>query len=1085
MPDAKITVTGQDVNASDVVVKVGQALTDAGAAASTTTQQLDALGSEADNLAGVITNAAVVAAGLGDAFGSAADEASGVLTPAVQETKGWFDQLTDSISKIGTETGDAIKEGIEDPLGTAKGALEGVLEDLGPVGVGLGVITTVAGAVGGALVELGDHAEEAAATIEKLALVSGGSVPGLSDLSFAMTAAGGSADDLGRVLFMLEQRMENSTSKVSAGLAMIGLSLQDIQNLSADQQLLRIAQAFESADASVNKAAAAMDIFGRSGLTILPQLVGPLTELAAKHQELGSLTAEDAQRAHEFEIATATLGATATDNWNRIGRDVSTATNLIAIGWAGGKAVLSEIPIVLLDVVSGFGYISAAASTFTGVDMPAVASSLKGLADGSGLAAKGLGDYAQSVKDSTAQAPSFTDAMDLQTTAGQYLTDQVNASIKAHDEYEQKVQGVVSSLEGETSKTYETVDAIDQVIASGTDNVDVTQRTVDAITKLQAQGLIPLRSDLVDWADNNRTIKGTVDALHGSLSELTQPIADNSMWAAQLNETFDEARDNVSNLAASGIELNTVETETGAIIGGDVIPAFSKLYDAGGLVDEAKQRMEDLTTSTGAFAQALDTSMNDLPKIIEKSFTGGGGVGGAITAAGADLGKQMAVAIKSGVGDELPGQLDNAIGGAIGSIVGGVGGGLIATGISSLVSWISNIGGPSQTELQGRSTEGQFEQSMGGIAGIGQALTAAGLSADQANAKILALFAAEKSGSVAVQAAINDITTTIQDHTTAVSTGISSIEAAAQVVGTNFPAALRPVVEQLSQLPGLTTSEETALQSLASGGQPSLTELTNTAAKYGLTLDDLGSKTQQLDITTKADQAITDYNELTQSGADTGTVINHMAGSVSGLVDEAIKYGGSLPTALQPIAQALVNAGLLTDSTGQKITDLSNIKFDDTGDPLATGMQSLTDAINNLTKLLGGLPATAANAASGIASALNSVTVQPIQVPIVYDTGGGPSPSLAASGGIVTSRGVEYLSVGGFIPRGTDTVPAMLTPGEEVLSVSSRSSAISGIAALHGTMRDLLDATRTMHQTFKTMLQVQPIMLAHAMRGAR
>jgi hypothetical protein len=44
----------------------------------------------------------------------------------------------------------------------------------------------------------------------------------------------------------------------------------------------------------------------------------------------------------------------------------------------------------------------------------------------------------------------------------------------------------------------------------------------------------------------------------------------------------------------------------------------------------------------------------------------------------------------------------------------------------------------------------------------------------------------------------------------------------------------------------------------------------------------------------------------------------------------------------------------------------------------------------------------------------------------------------AMSGGYVGAHGVQYLATGGkvlgFVPRGTDTVPTMLTPGEGVLS---------------------------------------------------
>jgi hypothetical protein len=60
---------------------------------------------------------------------------------------------------------------------------------------------------------------------------------------------------------------------------------------------------------------------------------------------------------------------------------------------------------------------------------------------------------------------------------------------------------------------------------------------------------------------------------------------------------------------------------------------------------------------------------------------------------------------------------------------------------------------------------------------------------------------------------------------------------------------------------------------------------------------------------------------------------------------------------------------------------------------------------------------------------------EPIRIPIRFEVEGG-NVSHAALGGRVTQHGVQYLAAGGpaFAPMGTDTVPAMLTPGEFVLN---------------------------------------------------
>lgn len=65
-------------------------------------------------------------------------------------------------------------------------------------------------------------------------------------------------------------------------------------------------------------------------------------------------------------------------------------------------------------------------------------------------------------------------------------------------------------------------------------------------------------------------------------------------------------------------------------------------------------------------------------------------------------------------------------------------------------------------------------------------------------------------------------------------------------------------------------------------------------------------------------------------------------------------------------------------------------------------------------------------------------------VVVAPDDGGGGGMHDGFTGGLVTARGImQYLGNGGnvlpFIPKGTDTVPAMLTPGERVLSIQENS----------------------------------------------
>jgi hypothetical protein len=103
------------------------------------------------------------------------------------------------------------------------------------------------------------------------------------------------------------------------------------------------------------------------------------------------------------------------------------------------------------------------------------------------------------------------------------------------------------------------------------------------------------------------------------------------------------------------------------------------------------------------------------------------------------------------------------------------------------------------------------------------------------------------------------------------------------------------------------------------------------------------------------------------------------------------------------------------------------------------------------------------------------------------------SPEGWADGGVIPDRGVS------FRPMGTDTVPAMLTPGEGILTADTtrRLGGPSAIDQLNrgGSMADQngiharLDALAAAHDrlasTIERTLAAQPMMLRHALRGAR
>jgi len=200
------------------------------------------------------------------------------------------------------------------------------------------------------------------------------------------------------------------------------------------------------------------------------------------------------------------------------------------------------------------------------------------------------------------------------------------------------------------------------------------------------------------------------------------------------------------------------------------------------------------------------------------------------------------------------------------------------------------------------------------------------------------------------------------------------------------------------------------------------------ADKYGISLEALGPKFKQGGLNASTEELYSDFQRLAAFiGEDMNDgVLRGMSDEISGLVRQALSFGGEIPKQMQPMIQKLQEMGLLVDENGLKLEGVENLKF---GETMQETTKTLIDTMKELAKVIkdsvgGALADVAARAGQGI------------RIPITYDPpmSERPNTSYAAMGGYVTPRGVQYFDTGGWVRRGTDTVRAMLTPGEFVVS---------------------------------------------------
>jgi hypothetical protein len=148
--------------------------------------------------------------------------------------------------------------------------------------------------------------------LDKMSKRTGMSTNALSELGFAAEQSGTSIEEIEKSV----RKMQRSISDAATGektyvdaLAAVGTSYEKLRGLSPEDQFEAVAEGLNQIQDPTAKAAAAMEIFGRSGTALLPML-GDLKALRAEAQRLGlSIGPEQAKAAAEM-----------TDAWNRVKR---------------------------------------------------------------------------------------------------------------------------------------------------------------------------------------------------------------------------------------------------------------------------------------------------------------------------------------------------------------------------------------------------------------------------------------------------------------------------------------------------------------------------------------------------------------------------------------------------------------------------------------------------------------------------------------------------------------------------------------------------------------------------------------------
>lgn len=165
--------------------------------------------------------------------------------------------------------------------------------------------------------------------------------------------------------------------------------------------------------------------------------------------------------------------------------------------------------------------------------------------------------------------------------------------------------------------------------------------------------------------------------------------------------------------------------------------------------------------------------------------------------------------------------------------------------------------------------------------------------------------------------------------------------------------------------------------------------------EWKLSLGDMGGTFAAQELNTQLQDILGDMELLTASGADFSTIAKAMGPSIGNLVVEAAKAGASVPQELEPLLRQMYDLGVFVDRQGKAISGLGTVQFS------TTAQADFAALIARITQNL---------------------------------TGSDPFAVTGMDAGGVAGQTLR-------MPSSRDTIPALLRPGELVLTPEQQRAA--------------------------------------------
>lgn len=257
-----------------------------------------------------------------------------------------------SVVNIAIRALDETKKGFSTPIKNAKD-LNVALGALKPVGIAAGA--AIAGAFTLTAKSLVDTRQRLAEFSDRIGI----SIEQLSRLKFAAEQSGVGFNELQTSLQRMTRRVGEGTTATADALNQLGLSLEELQGLSADQQFDLITRGFDNIQDSGQRAAVAMKLFDTEGVKLL-QMLGNgsagLRDMTQQADNLGlTITDKSARAVQRFNETLGIMKGTLMGVVNQFLEGLLPAIN--ALTQPGAMQGLSSINQIFRNIGETVGWV--------------------------------------------------------------------------------------------------------------------------------------------------------------------------------------------------------------------------------------------------------------------------------------------------------------------------------------------------------------------------------------------------------------------------------------------------------------------------------------------------------------------------------------------------------------------------------------------------------------------------------------------------------------------------------------------------------------------------------------------------------